>query len=73
MQTYKIIITFYYTTFKDAARQSDLERERLMAMQRQLEIKKRDIIDQENTIRSKELDLEAALGAAQMKEVSFFL
>lgn len=57
---------------QDAARQSDLERERLIEAQRKFEIKKRELIDQENAIRAKEADLHLALENANLKEVNIF-
>lgn len=53
---------------QDAIRQSDLERERLLDMQRKTEILKRSLIDQENSLRAKDGDLELAVNSANAKE-----
>lgn len=53
---------------QDAIRQSDIERERLLDMQRKTEIFKRNLIDQENSLRAKDGDLELAINSANAKE-----
>lgn len=53
---------------KEAAHQSDLEREALMGIQRQFELKKREMIDYENRIRRKEAELEMVLQVAKQRE-----
>lgn len=58
---------------QDAARQSDLERERLLDAQRKLETIKRELIDQENAIRAKETDLQLAISNTKSKEVFFYI
>lgn len=55
--------------FKDAARQSDVERERFMEMQRQFEVKRRELVDLESNIRSKEAELERLKDHAFAREV----
>lgn len=58
---------------QDATRQADLERERLMAVQRQFELRKRELIDQESTLHSKQMELESALSAVAAREVKLLL
>lgn len=56
---------------KDAARQSDVERERFMEMQRQFEVKKRELVDLESNIRAKEAELERLKDHAFAREVPY--
>ncbi|XP_055631374.1 fas-binding factor 1 [Toxorhynchites rutilus septentrionalis] len=55
---------------EDAAHQSDLERERLIELQRQFEIKKRAIINQGSVLRAKADALDNATSEAKMKELN---
>lgn len=64
------ILPFYHVLFiKDAARQSDVERERFMEMQRQFEVKRRELVDLESNIRSKEAEIERVKDHAFTREV----
>lgn len=53
---------------KEAARQSDVERDNWMTRQRQCEVKKREIVEYEQQIRRKETELEVMLNAAKERE-----
>ncbi|KAL1382795.1 hypothetical protein pipiens_013226 [Culex pipiens pipiens] len=53
---------------EDASRQAELERERLLQLQRQFEAKKRELFDQESQVRAKASELETAIGTAKLKE-----
>lgn len=55
---------------KEAARQSDVERDNWMARQRQCELKKREMVEQEQQIRRKEMELEMMLNATREREQS---
>lgn len=55
---------------QDAARQSDIERTRFLEMQRKYESHKRELIDKENDLRGKELELECSINSAKDKENS---
>lgn len=57
--------------FKDAARQSDVERERFMEMQRQFEVKRRELVDLESNIRAKEAELERLKYHTFSREVKY--
>ncbi|CAO1427379.1 unnamed protein product [Diamesa hyperborea] len=52
----------------DAAKESDKERERLIEIQRQCEAKKREMIDQESLLRTKQVELDMAINQAKQKE-----
>ncbi|XP_039444696.1 trichohyalin [Culex pipiens pallens] len=53
---------------EDASRQAEVERERLLQLQRQFEAKKRELFDQESQVRAKASELETAIGTAKLKE-----
>lgn len=53
---------------KEAARQSDVERDNWMTRQRQCELKKREIVEYEQQIRRKETEMEVMLNAARERE-----
>ncbi|XP_055371996.1 putative leucine-rich repeat-containing protein DDB_G0290503 [Condylostylus longicornis] len=53
---------------KEATKQADVERERFLKSQRELEIRKRDLIDQENELRSKGEELESEILKTKSKE-----
>lgn len=57
------------SVIKDAARQSDVERERFMEMQRQFEVKRRELVDLESGLRAKEAELERLKDHAFAREV----
>lgn len=59
-----------YSHIKDAARQHDMERERLIEMQRTYEARKRELIDRENELRDKQNNLDSAMNNLVIKEVS---
>lgn len=54
---------------QDAAKESDKERERLIEIQRLCESKKREMIDQESLLRTKQAELDMAINRAKQKEV----
>lgn len=64
-----LVSIFHYS--KDAARQSDLERERHIEQQRKFECRRRELIDQENGIRSRETELETAINETKSKAVRY--
>lgn len=53
---------------KEAARQSDVERDNWMTRQRQCEVKKREIVEYEQQIRRKETELEVMLNAVRERD-----
>ncbi|CAO1422321.1 unnamed protein product [Diamesa serratosioi] len=55
---------------EDSAKDSDKERERLIEIQRQCEFKKREMIDQESLLRTKQAELDMAINRAKQKESS---
>ncbi|XP_021708763.1 putative protein tag-278 [Aedes aegypti] len=55
---------------EDAAKQADVERERLLQLQRQFESKRRELINQESQVRNKSSELETAINSAKMKELN---
>ncbi|XP_037908987.1 fas-binding factor 1 homolog isoform X2 [Hermetia illucens] len=55
---------------QDAARQADQERERYLNMQRQLETLKRELVDEQNTVRQKQDELESSTYSVKGKERS---
>ncbi|XP_065079447.1 fas-binding factor 1 [Ochlerotatus camptorhynchus] len=55
---------------EDAAKQADVERERLLQLQRQFETKRRELINQESQLRTKSSELETAISSAKMKELN---
>lgn len=54
---------------EEAGRQSDIERERLIEVQKQYENKRRLLMDKEATLQAKEIEMEEAIKVAQGKEV----
>ncbi|KXJ83964.1 hypothetical protein RP20_CCG024917 [Aedes albopictus] len=55
---------------EDAAKQADVERERLLQLQRQFEAKRRELINQESQLRTKSSELETAINGAKLKELN---
>lgn len=54
---------------EEAGTQADIERERLIEVQKQYENKRRSLLEKESTVRAKEIEMEEAIKAAQEKEV----
>ncbi|XP_063709114.1 cingulin-like protein 1 [Culicoides brevitarsis] len=53
---------------EEAGRQADIERERLIDVQRQYETKRRELSKEEHSMRAKQLELEEAINVAKAKE-----
>ncbi|XP_058462971.1 trichohyalin [Malaya genurostris] len=55
---------------ENASHESDMERERLLQLQRQYETKRRELINQENQLRAKSNELENSIGRARTREMA---
>lgn len=55
---------------EEAGRQADIERDRLIEIQKQYEQKRRQLTDKENTLRSKEIEMEETISSAKDNEVN---
>lgn len=55
---------------EDAAKQADVERERLLELQRQFESKRRELINQESQLQTKSSELETAINSAKVKQLN---
>lgn len=54
---------------KDAAKQLEIERERLIELQRQFETKRHEMMDRENALRMKQSELENSIVRVKQREV----
>lgn len=56
---------------QEAAKDSEKQRERLLEMQRANDVKRQELMDQENSLRTRESEMENSIMKAKQSEVSF--
>lgn len=55
---------------KDAAKQLEKERERLIELQRQFDVKRHEMMERENVLRNKQTEMENSIARAKQREVN---
>lgn len=55
---------------QEAARESEKQRERWLELQRANDVKRQELMDQENSLRTRETEMENSIMRAKQREVS---